>query len=104
MKDYINKTDPTDQSADSTGCGMAFLSWLMSQGYTLGKIAPTMAAAGDSGTFAQLYASLSANPATDALPAFMAAIRALPNGPTASPMTTPLQGRLTPPMRRIAGA
>jgi hypothetical protein len=60
---------------------MAFLSWLMSQGYTIGNIAPTMAAAGDSGTFGQFYASYTANPATDALPAFMAAIRALPNGP-----------------------
>ncbi|MDQ2926261.1 MAG: hypothetical protein M3R43_12015, partial [Acidobacteriota bacterium] len=30
MTDYVNKTDPTDQNADSTGCGMAFLSWLMS--------------------------------------------------------------------------
>ena len=92
MKDYINQTDPTDQNADSTGCGMAFLSWLMSQGYTLGKIAPTMAAAGDSGTFAQLYASLTANPATDALPAFMAAIRALPNGPNSVTNDDPFAG------------
>src|SRR5438270_2803964 len=29
--DYVTTTDPTDQNADSTGCGMAFLSWLMSQ-------------------------------------------------------------------------
>ncbi len=33
--DFVNQTDNTDQNADSTGCGMAFLSWLMSQGYTL---------------------------------------------------------------------
>ena len=45
--DFVNKTDPTDQNADSTGCGMAFLSWLMSQGHTLDKIAPAMVALGD---------------------------------------------------------
>ena len=42
--DYVNKTDNTDQSADSTGCGMAFLSWLISQGTALEKIAPAMVA------------------------------------------------------------
>ena len=30
MPDYVIQTDPTDQNADSTGCGMAFLSWLSS--------------------------------------------------------------------------
>src|ERR1700724_3717215 len=52
MPDYVNKTDPSDQHADSTGCGMAFLSWLMSQGIGLGKIAPTMVSLGDGGTLA----------------------------------------------------
>src|SRR3984893_16197087 len=52
MPDYVNKTDPTDQNADSTGCGMAFLSWLMSQSYSLDKIAPAMVALGDAGTLA----------------------------------------------------
>jgi hypothetical protein len=33
MQDYVDQTDPTDQNPDSTGCGMAFLSWLMSQGH-----------------------------------------------------------------------
>src|SRR5580693_4316247 len=51
---WVDQTDPTDQHADSTGCGMAFLSWLMSQGYGLGKIAPVMVSLGDSGTLAQL--------------------------------------------------
>ena len=46
MPDYVNQTDPTDQNADSTGCGMAFLSWLMSQGHSLDTIAPTMVCAG----------------------------------------------------------
>src|SRR5579862_7495336 len=44
MPDYVDQTDPTDQDADSIGCGMAFLSWLMSQGHALGEIAPAMVA------------------------------------------------------------
>jgi hypothetical protein len=82
MPDYVNKTDPTDQNADSTGCGMAFLSWLMSQGYTLDKIAPAMVALGDSGTLAQLYANLTSDAASNAWPQFQSAIQALPNGVT----------------------
>src|ERR1700720_4293120 len=35
MPNYVDQTDPSDQNADSTGCAMAFLSWLMSQGYAL---------------------------------------------------------------------
>lgn len=31
MQDFVNFTDPTDRNAESTGCAMAFLSWLMSQ-------------------------------------------------------------------------
>src|SRR6202166_461095 len=52
--DYVDRTDPTDGNADSTGCGMAFLSWLMGQGHGLDQIAPTMVSLGDSGTLAQL--------------------------------------------------
>ena len=47
MPDYVDQTDPTDQNADSTGCGMAFLSWLMSQGFALNAIAPALVALGD---------------------------------------------------------
>src|ERR1700730_10281377 len=54
MPDYVNQTDPTDRSADSTGCGMAFLSWMMKQGYSLNKLAQTMVSLGDRGTLAQL--------------------------------------------------
>ncbi len=64
--DWVDKVDPTDQDADSTGCGMAFLSWLISQGYGLEKIAPAMVNAGDSGTLAQLYANLTSDAATNA--------------------------------------
>jgi hypothetical protein len=78
--DFVNKTDPTDQNADSTGCGMAFLSWLMSQSYSLDKIAPAMVALGDAGTLAQLYANLTSDAASNAWPNFRNALQALPNG------------------------
>jgi hypothetical protein len=79
MPDYVNQTDPTDLDADSTGCGMAFLSWLMSLGHNLDRIAKAMVSRGDSGTLAQLYADLTSNPTSRAWPAFVAAIKALPN-------------------------
>jgi hypothetical protein len=82
MPDFVNRTDPTDQNADSTGCGMAFLSWLMSQGHHLDQIAQAMVALGDSGTLAQLYANLTAAAASSAWPAFQVAVQALPNGVT----------------------
>src|ERR1700693_5600703 len=65
MADYVNQTDPTDQNADSTGCGMAFLSWLMSQGFSLDKIAQAMVPLGAAGTLAQLYAALTSQPASN---------------------------------------
>jgi hypothetical protein len=80
--DYVTQTDPTDQDADSTGCGMAFLSWLMSQGYSLSQIAQEMVSLGDSGTLAQLYANLTSDAASNALPTFLAAANNLPNGVT----------------------
>ena len=82
MPDFVNQTDATDQSADSTGCGMAFLSWLMSQGQALATIAPAMVALGDAGTLAQLYANLNSDAASNAWPNFQNAIQNLPNGIT----------------------
>jgi hypothetical protein len=82
MPNFVDQTDPTDQNADSTGCGMAFLSWLMSQGYTLNKIAPAMVASGDAGTFAELYANLTSDAASNAWPNFQNAIQGLANGVT----------------------
>jgi hypothetical protein len=82
MPDFVNKTDATDQGADSTGCGMAFLSWMMSQNFSLSQIAPTMVALGDNGTLAQLYASLTSDSASNAWRKFQDAIQALPNGVT----------------------
>ncbi len=82
MADFVDKVDPTDQNPDSIGCGMAFISWLQSQGYSLDKIAPAMVLAGEAGTFAELYASLASKPKNAAWPGFEAAVKALPNGVT----------------------
>lgn len=82
MPDFVNNTDPTDQSADSTGCGMAFISWLISQGHSLSQIAPAMVNLGDGGTFAQLYGNLTGDDPANAWPIFQNAINSLPNGVT----------------------
>ncbi len=82
MPDFVTKTDPTDQNADSTGCGMAFLSWLLSKGQAIDAIAPAMVQLGDSGTLAQLYAKLTGDSQTNAWPAFSAAVKALAGGVT----------------------
>jgi hypothetical protein len=85
MPNYVDQTDPTDQNPDSTGCGMAFLSWLMSQGYSLSAIAQEMASLKDVGTFAQLYANLTSDSASNAWPNFQAAASALPQITTDDP-------------------
>lgn len=82
MANWVDQTENTDQDADSTGCGMAFLSWVMSLGYSLDKIAPQMVDLGNSGTLAQLYASLTSDAASNAWSKFQAAVQALPNGVT----------------------
>lgn len=82
MANWVDQTNPTDQDADSTGCGMAFLSWLMSQGYTLDKIAPVMVSLGNAGTLAQLYAKLTGDAAANAWQKFETAIKALAGGVT----------------------
>ncbi len=82
MPNWVDQTDPTDQDADSIGCGMAFLSWLLSQGYSLNQIAPAIVSLGDSSTLAQLYASLTGQAAGNAWNTFQAAVQALPNGVT----------------------
>ena len=82
MPNWVDQTEPTDQGPDSTGCGMAFLSWLLSQNHTLPQIAQTMVSLGDAGTLAQLYGQLTGNPSGDAWTQFSAAINALPDGVT----------------------
>src|SRR5437763_1467145 len=82
MPDWVNQTEQTDQDAVSTGCGMAFISWLLSQGHHLPQIAQAMVALGDSGTLAALYAQLTGDAAANAWPNFQAAVAALPGGVT----------------------
>lgn len=82
MADWVDQTENTDQGPDSTGCGMAFISWMISQGYGLEKIAPAMVNFGDAGTFAQLYATLTGDAASNAWPNFQNAVQNLPNGVT----------------------
>jgi len=78
MPDYVTKTDTTDVNPVSTGCGMAFLSWLQHLGSPLNKIAPAMVALGTAGTLAQLYAKLTSDGQSNAWPKFQAAVKALP--------------------------
>jgi hypothetical protein len=82
MPNFVNQTDVTDQNPNSTGCGMAFLSWLMSNGHRLSSIAQTMVALGTAGTLAQLYARLTEGSVADAWPTFVGAVQNLPNGIT----------------------
>ena len=77
MPDFVNKTDGTDQNEISTGCGMAFLSWLQKLGYALNAIAPAMVQLGTNGTLAQLYAKLTSGPESDAWSKFLSAAKAL---------------------------
>jgi hypothetical protein len=101
MPDFVNKTENTDQGADSTGCGMAFLSWMISQGHGLEKIAPAMVNLGDSGTLADLYATLTGDTASNAWANFQQAIQNLAgeinnDDPFGGLSTPPQMAQLTP--------
>lgn len=82
MPNWVDQTDSTDQGSDSTGCGMAFLSWVLSQGHSLAEVAQAMVSLGDSGTLAQLYGQVTGNPATSAWSGFTTAVNALSGGVT----------------------
>jgi hypothetical protein len=82
MPNWVDRTEPTDQGVDSTGCGMAFLSWILSQGRSLAEIGQAMVALGDSGTLSELYQQLTGQPASAAWSSFTAAVNALPGGVT----------------------
>jgi len=82
MPNWVDHTAQSDQEADSIGCGMAFLSWLLDSGHTLSEIAQAMVALGDGGTLAALYAQLSGKPAMQAWDSFSAAVDVLANGIT----------------------
>ncbi len=79
MKNWVDQTEPTDGGIDSTGCGMAFISYLMSRagGPSLPQIAQAMVKLGDAGTFAGLYAVLGMGPQNSAWSAFMLACKGL---------------------------
>ena len=78
--DFVNNVDPTDQDAVSTGCGMAFISWLLSKGYTLAQVARQMVTDGDAGTFAALYGALTGDAPANAWPNFLSDVNSLPGG------------------------
>ncbi len=92
MPNWVDQTAQTDQDIDSTGCGMAFLSWIISQGHALAQVAQTMVSLGDSGTLAQLYAQLTGDAAGNAWPSFHAAVQALPGGVTSDDPFNALSG------------
>jgi hypothetical protein len=102
MQNFVDSTDSTDQNPDSTGCGMAFISWLQSQGFTLDEIAQAMVTLGNSGTLAQLYNTLTSFPASSAWTTFQGALAALPFGvttddPFAGAQPVPQPGPTPPP-------
>jgi hypothetical protein len=81
-QDFVSQTDPTDRNADSTGCGMAFISWLLSQNNALGTIAQELVGLGANATFAQLYGNLTGNDPSTAYLTFMGAVQGLNGGVT----------------------
>jgi len=96
MQDYVDQTDSTDQNPDSTGCGMAFISWLIGQGYGLEKVAPAMVNLGDAGTLAQLYGNLTSDSPGNAWTNFQNAIQNLPNGANSITSDDPFGGLAQP--------
>lgn len=104
MPDWVNHTDPTDQNPVSTGCTMAFLSWLQSQGYALAQIAPAMVTLGTSAVLAELYAKLSKQPQASAWPKFLAAAKALPAITSDDPFASAPAVRRTSRARAVARA
>jgi hypothetical protein len=72
---YIDATDPTDQNPISTGCGIVYLYWMLSKGYTAAQI--TQAGCPD-GTLASNYQALTG--VANAWAAFSAAVNALTTG------------------------
>jgi hypothetical protein len=77
MPNWVDTTENSDQGMVSIGCGMAFISWLISKGHNLSEVAQAMVQLGDSGTLAALYASLTSEPQANAWNEFKAAVEAL---------------------------
>ena len=80
MKNWVDQTEGSDVKAQSTGCAVAFISWLKGQGHDLNQIAPAMVRLGDTGTLAKLYEALTGDASGNAWPKFKAAVRSLPGG------------------------
>jgi hypothetical protein len=80
--DFVSRTDATDRNAVSTGCGMAFISWLLSQNIALATIAQELVSLGNGGTFAQLYGKLTGKAPNTAWTTFIRAVRGLNGGVT----------------------
>ena len=72
---WIDANESTDLNPVSTGCGVLYLYWMMSKGYTAAKI--TQAGCPD-GSLASNYHALTGR--TTAWHDFIAAVRALPHG------------------------
>jgi len=111
MPDWVEQTEGTDRDGDSIGCGMVFISWLISKGIGLEKIAPAMVSLGDAGTLAQAYGNLTGDDPGNAWQNFQNAIQALPNGANSivnddpfNGLGQPLQmGRVSPMTVELAG-
>ena len=80
MPNWVDHTFQSDMHEPSVGCAMAFISWLRSQGFTLGTIAQRMVALGDDGTLAQLHAAVMGAPAYGTWQEFECAVAELPDG------------------------
>jgi hypothetical protein len=72
---WIDATEPTDQDSVSTGCGVVYLYWMMSQGHTPAQIAQ---AGCPDGSLASNYQALTGR--TSAWNDFLAAVNRLPHG------------------------
>jgi hypothetical protein len=75
--DWIDATEPTDQDLVSIGCGVVYLYWMISRGYTAAQVTQAGCPAG---TLASNYSALAGSPSAWA--DFMAAVNALPGGIT----------------------
>jgi hypothetical protein len=74
---WIDSTESTDQDAIATGCGVVYLYWMMSRGYTGAQIAQ---AACPDGSLASNYTALTGG--TNAWQDFSAAVAGLAGGVT----------------------
>jgi hypothetical protein len=75
--DWIDATEPTDQDLVSTGCGVVYLYWVISKGFTAAQVTQ---AGCPNGALASNYSALTG--LATAWADFMAAVNALPGGIT----------------------